>query len=69
MAMVAVDPKAGVAGNPQLSGVLFYLLSYTLMTVGAFAVVSLLAKDGDEDARSNEHNWLLKGEEKTASVR
>lgn len=68
MAVVAVSPKGGVAANPQLGGVLFYLLSYTLMTVGAFAVVSLLARDGEEDASvdslaglAGRHPWIAAG--------
>ncbi len=68
MAVVAVSPEGGVAGNPQLGGVLFYLLSYTLMTIGAFAVVSLLARDGEEDASvtqlaglAGRHPWVAAG--------
>jgi NADH-quinone oxidoreductase subunit N len=67
MAVVAVSPQ-GVASNPQLGGVLFYLLSYTLMTMGAFAVVSLLARDGKEDASvqslaglGQRHPWIAAG--------
>ena len=68
MAVVAVSPKGGVAANPQLGGVLFYLLSYTLMTLGAFAVVSMLARDGEEDASvqrlaglGSRHPWIAAG--------
>jgi len=40
--------------DPQRIGlgtVVFYLLSYSLMTIGAFAVVSLTAKDGKEGTK------------------
>jgi NADH-quinone oxidoreductase subunit N len=67
MAVVAV-PASGVGGNPQLGGVLFYLLSYTLMTVGAFAVVSLLAREGEENVSVDQlkglagrHPWIAAG--------
>lgn len=45
MALVAVDP-AGVDGNGQVSGLLFYLLAYTFMNLGAFAVLTLMAGEG-----------------------
>ena len=40
--------------------VLYFLLSYTLMTVGAFAVVSLLAKSGKESTKLEDLNGLWK---------
>jgi NADH-quinone oxidoreductase subunit N len=68
MAMVAVPMQGSVATNPQISGVLFYLMAYALMTLGAFAVVSLLARDGDEDTRidrlaglAERHPWIALG--------
>lgn len=42
-------PGTGLADNPRVGGLLFYLLSYTIMTVGAFAVISLLTRDGADD--------------------
>lgn len=36
----------------------YYLLSYSLMTIGAFAVVSLTAKDGKEGTRLSDLNGL-----------
>lgn len=47
-------PFVGVSGeglmnSPRAGGLLFYLLSYTVMTVGAFAVLSLLTRDGADD--------------------
>jgi NADH-quinone oxidoreductase subunit N len=38
-------------GEEGTSAVLFYLLTYTFMTVAAFTVVSVLARDGDEHDR------------------
>jgi NADH-quinone oxidoreductase subunit N len=41
---------AFVAGNPQgLSGILFYLMSYAFMNLGAFACVILLGRKGEEN--------------------
>lgn len=38
-----------VAANPEgMSGVLFYLLSYILMNIGAFGVVGFLEKEGEK---------------------
>jgi NADH-quinone oxidoreductase subunit N len=68
MAVAAFPGRGGLAANPQLSGMLFYLLAYTLMTIGAFAVVSLLAKDGTEDTDihrlaglGQRHPWVAFG--------
>lgn len=38
----------------------YYLLSYSLMTVGAFAVVSLVAKSGEESTKFESLNGLYK---------
>lgn len=43
-----------------LSTLTFYLFSYTLMTIGAFAVVSLTARDGHEATRFEDLNGLYK---------
>ena len=48
MAFVAA-PAEGLAANGRVAGLLFYLLAYTIMSVGAFAVVSLLTRDGRDD--------------------
>lgn len=37
-----------VGGTSGTQAVLFYLLAYTFMTIGAFSVVSVLARGGDE---------------------
>ncbi|MCB9744730.1 MAG: NADH-quinone oxidoreductase subunit N [Alphaproteobacteria bacterium] len=47
MALVAVD-GGGVGGNEQVSGLLFYLLAYTFMNLGAFAAVSLMSGEGED---------------------
>ncbi len=44
----------------SLSSTLFYLMAYVLATVGAFAVVSLTAKDGKEGTRYQDLNGLWK---------
>lgn len=44
----------------SLSTVAYYLFSYTLMTIGAFAVVSLTARDGKEGTRLSDLNGLYK---------
>lgn len=47
MALVAVDSES-VGLNGQVSGLLFYLLAYTFMNLGAFAVLTLMAGDRDD---------------------
>jgi NADH-quinone oxidoreductase subunit N len=49
MAFVALPAGGGLADNPRISGLLFYSVAYTVMTMGAFAVVSLMVKDGADD--------------------
>lgn len=44
--MAVVAAPSGVEGNPALGSLGFYLLAYTLMNAGAFAVVALMVKDG-----------------------
>ncbi|MCW5943609.1 MAG: NADH-quinone oxidoreductase subunit N [Fimbriimonadaceae bacterium] len=49
--------------NPEKVGIgttVFYLLSYSLMTIGAFAVVSLTAKNGKEGTRFEDLHGLWK---------
>lgn len=48
MAVVAA-PATGLADNPRLGGILFYLLAYTIMNLGAFAVLTMFTRDGAED--------------------
>lgn len=59
---------AGLADNPRVGGLLFYLLTYTIMTVGAFAVLSVLTRDGSDDTSidrldglARQHPWLAAG--------
>jgi NADH-quinone oxidoreductase subunit N len=48
-----------IAGGPAgTRAVLVYLLTYTFMTVGAFTVVSVLARDGDEHDRIDDLSGL-----------
>jgi NADH-quinone oxidoreductase subunit N len=46
-------------GSEGLAAVLFYLLVYTFMTLGAFAVVSVLARDGEERDRVEDLAGLI----------
>jgi len=48
-----------VGGTQGLSAVLFYLLVYVFMTLGAFAVVGVLARDGDEHDRIDDLAGLV----------
>lgn len=61
-------PASGLGDNPRVGGLLFYLLSYTIMSVGAFAVISLLTRDGSDDTSierldglATSHPWLAAG--------
>jgi NADH-quinone oxidoreductase subunit N len=46
--MAVVAAPAGVEQNPALGSLGFYLLAYTLMNAGAFAVVALLVREGHD---------------------
>jgi NADH-quinone oxidoreductase subunit N len=48
-----------VGGAEGLAAVLFYLLVYVFMTLGAFAVVAILARDGDERDRVDDLAGLI----------
>jgi NADH-quinone oxidoreductase subunit N len=48
-----------VGGPEGLSAVLFYLLAYVFMTLGAFAVIGVLARDGDERDRVDDLAGLV----------
>ena len=67
MAFVAIGP-GGVAASPGLASLLFYMLSYTFMNAGAFAVLSMFTKDGGDDTRierlsglGHSHPWIAAG--------
>jgi NADH-quinone oxidoreductase subunit N len=50
-----------VAGGPQGAGaVLFYLLAYTFTTVGAFGVISLCARSGEEAVEVGDYAGLAR---------
>lgn len=56
-------PFVGASGEsllatPRVGGLLFYLISYTVMTVGAFAVLSLMTRDGADDTDVDQLNGL-----------
>ena len=48
-----------VGGSAGMAAVLFYLLVYVFMTLGAFAVVGVLARDGDERDRVDDLAGLI----------
>ncbi len=50
-----VSPKTA-----DSTGVLYYLLSYSLMTLGVFAVISLIAADGKESTKIDDLRGLWK---------
>ncbi|KAB2832194.1 MAG: NADH-quinone oxidoreductase subunit N, partial [Candidatus Brocadia sp.] len=43
------------ANNMGISGTLFYLLAYTFMNIGAFAIVIVLSRKGDEFIQINDY--------------
>jgi NADH-quinone oxidoreductase subunit N len=54
---------AGAATTPEersaaLSAVAFYLLSYAVMNMGAFAVVTLIARRGDQRTNVDDYNGI-----------
>ncbi|MDP6932181.1 MAG: NADH-quinone oxidoreductase subunit N, partial [Myxococcota bacterium] len=57
MAVVAA-PAGNLAGNGRVGGLLLYLLAYTIMNLGAFAAVSLLARNGSEDTSIDQLSGL-----------
>ena len=54
---------AGAAATPEdrsaaLSAVAFYLLTYAIMNMGAFAVVTLIARRGDQQTAVDDYNGI-----------
>jgi len=54
---------AGAATTPEdrsaaLSAVAFYLLTYAIMNMGAFAVVTLIARRGDQQTAVDDYNGI-----------
>ncbi|MBI5705965.1 MAG: NADH-quinone oxidoreductase subunit N [Armatimonadetes bacterium] len=58
--LVAVLAHARKPEEIGFGSTAFYLLAYSVMTVGAFAVISLVAKDGKEGTRVQDLNGLWK---------
>jgi NADH-quinone oxidoreductase subunit N len=46
------------ANNMGVSGVLFYILAYTFMNIGAFAIVIVLSRKGDEFMQIDDYAGL-----------
>jgi NADH-quinone oxidoreductase subunit N len=54
---------AGAASDPlqrsaTLTAVAFYLLTYAVMNMGAFAIVTLMARSGDRSTRVDDYNGI-----------
>jgi NADH-quinone oxidoreductase subunit N len=54
---------AGAAASPEdrsaaLSAVAFYLLSYSIINMGAFAVITLIARRGDQQTTVDDYNGI-----------
>lgn len=58
--LVAVLSHVWTEGRVPLDAVVLYLLVYSLMTIGAFAVVTIVAKDGKESTTLRDLNGLWK---------
>src|SRR4029453_8205667 len=51
----AADPTQR---NPAITAVMFYLLTYGVMNIGAFAVVQLIARSGDRRTSVEDYNGI-----------
>lgn len=51
----AADP---VQRNTAITGVMFYLLTYAVMNIGAFTVVQLIAREGDRRTAIEDYNGI-----------
>lgn len=67
MALAAAGSATGT-DNPALGSLLFYMLAYTFMNAGAFAVLSMLTRDGSDATELDDlaglgkaHPWLALG--------
>ncbi len=67
MAFVSIG-AGGIAGSPALGSLLFYMLTYTFMNAGAFAVLSMMTRDGGDDTDIKRlaglgysHPWIAAG--------
>ena len=59
MALVAL-PTEGISANPRIGGMLFYLMAYTIMSLGAFAAVTFFTRDGADDTSINNLSGFAK---------
>src|SRR5207302_1217425 len=61
-ALVGFIAAGGAAGSEQrhaaITSVIFYLLSYAVMNLGAFAVVQLIARAGDRRTEVEDYNGI-----------
>jgi len=56
--LVGVMVFAGTGDTEALAGILYYLLAYTFMTLGAFAVVVALGEKGNEHLEMGDYSGL-----------
>jgi NADH-quinone oxidoreductase subunit N len=66
--LVGVLAHIKMPGVVSLSSVVFYLISYTAMTIGAFAMISITAKDGKEGTRTQDLNGMWRKSPYAAGV-
>lgn len=66
--LVGVLAHLKMPGTISLSNVIFYLISYTAMTIGAFAMISITAKAGKEGTRTQDLNGMWKKSPYAAGV-
>ncbi|MFM9872509.1 MAG: NADH-quinone oxidoreductase subunit N [Fimbriimonadaceae bacterium] len=66
--LVGVLAHVKMPGTVSLSSVVFYLISYTAMTIGAFAMISITAKDGKEGTRTQDLNGMWRKSPYAAGV-
>lgn len=66
--LVGVLAHIKMPATVSLSSVIFYLISYTAMTIGAFAMISITAKDGKEGTRTQDLNGMWRKSPYAAGV-
>ncbi len=66
--LVGVLAHIKMPASVSLSSVVFYLISYTAMTIGAFAMISITAKDGKEGTRTQDLNGMWRKSPYAAGV-
>ncbi|MGZ8383958.1 MAG: NADH-quinone oxidoreductase subunit N [Nitrospira sp.] len=60
--VVVAGRQGGMAGSTGLASVLLYIAIYSFMTLGAFALVGMLRKDGQESDNIEDYAGLAKRE-------